>query len=122
MNRLTLNFERQISSEPILTLNFQQPSRRCKSCQRGEEKRKDYDFLFKINFVEHLDSGICATDAAFDNCINKLLFSMRKKEWKDIIDGAALKHKRLVEKDRHSNKHVALFTKLIAKISITLLK
>ena len=54
-----------------------------------------------MNFVEQLDSSICAADDALEYCTEKSPVSKRKKEWKGIIDGAALKHKKLLKKIRH---------------------
>ena len=50
-----------------------------------------------MNVIEQLDSGICAVNVAFEKCFNKSLVSKWKKDRKDIIDGAALKHKKLLK-------------------------
>lgn len=51
-----------------------------------------------LNVIEQLDSSICAVNVAFENCFNKSLVSKWKKDRKDIIDGVALKHKKLLKK------------------------
>ena len=81
--------------------------------QKGAPKGKSYDFLFKMNIIDMLDSGMVAEDVAFENRINKSLVSKWKKSRKDIIDGAATQHRKLLKKNRRSKKHDALFAKLI---------
>ena len=41
--------------------------------RKGASKRKSYDFHFKMNVIDELDSDTTAVDVAFNNGIDKKL-------------------------------------------------
>ena len=83
--------------------------------RKGAQKRKSYDFSYKMDVINELDAGICAEDVAFKMNINKSFVSKWKDARKTIIDNAASSHLKLLKKGRKSKKHNALFERLIVK-------
>ena len=71
------------------------------------KKRKRYDFVFKMKVIEEVDAGIIfiLSDVAFHNHIDKSLVSRWVQNRKEIIDGVANKHRRLLKKNSKSHKH-----------------
>ena len=83
---------------------------------RGAVKLRYCDFLFEMNVVEQLDSGLCAADVPFKNSINKVekrSASKWKKDRKKHHYEAVFQHKKLLKKDRRSNKHITLLAQFI---------
>ena len=83
---------------------------------RGAVKLRYCDFLIEMNVVEQLDSGLCAADVAFKNRINKVekrSVSKWKKDRKKHHYETVFQHKKLLKKDRRSNKHITLLAQFI---------
>ena len=83
--------------------------------RKGVSKRKSYDFHFKMNVIDELDCDAPAVGVTFNKGIDQSLVFKWNKERKTIIDGAASKHRKLLKKNRRSNKHNYLYSKLIKK-------
>ena len=83
--------------------------------EKEKKKRKQYDFVFKMDIMEQVESGIPHIDVAFNNNIDKSLVSRWIQNKKNIIDGASDQHRKLFKKNRKSTKHETLFKKLFIK-------
>ena len=79
------------------------------------KRRKQYDFVFKMEIIEQVESGISPIDVAFNNNIDKSLVARWLQNKRQIIDGASSQHRKLFSKNRKSTKHQRLFKKLYSK-------
>ena len=112
--------ERTIEMDVELVMNrvlidVENECRKSRGGRKGAQKRKSYDFSYKMDVINELDAGTCAEDVALKMNINKSLVSKWKDARKTIIDNAASSHLKLLKKGRKSKKHNALFERLIVK-------
>lgn len=55
----------------------------------AKKKRRQYDFLFKMNFLDQIENGNGLADVEFYNKIDKSLVTRWLKKKKEIFDGAS---------------------------------
>ena len=80
--------------------------------EKEKKKRKQHDFVFEMDIIQQVESGIPHIDVVFNNNIDKSLVSRWKQNKKNIIDGASDQNRKLFKKKRKSTKHETLFKKL----------
>ena len=76
------------------------------------KKRKSYNFTFKMDSIDQVDSGILPVDIAFHNNLDKSLVTLWVQKRQEIIDGASNKHCCLLKKNSKYKKHDDVFNKL----------
>ena len=83
-----------------------------KKHMKKKKKRKQYDFVFKMDIIQQVESGIPHIDVAFNKNIDKSLVSRWIQNKKNIIHGVSDQHRKLFKRNRKSTKHETLFKKL----------
>ena len=82
----------------------------------GANKRKKYDYIFKMTAIDLLDQGIPQIDIALQLNVDVSMISRWKIQRKEIKEGAASKHRQLFVKHRPGLKYSTAFSQLYSKM------
>lgn len=83
----TIEKNKEDNTEPSQENVEREPSTSGEPC--AKKKRRQYDFLFKMNFLDQIENGNALADVELCNRIDKSLVTRWLNKKKEIFDGAS---------------------------------